>query len=108
MNFGNAELGDKRRMARLIRTADLMCRRPGGTLPQKSPSPKDLRGAYRLFQCDQVTHKSLLASHQAVTHQKVKEQEGLVLVLHDATELDYMTHHSLTGLGQIGNGKHRG
>ena len=31
-----------------------------------------------------------------------------ILVLHDSTELDYTTHFALTGLGQIGNGNHRG
>lgn len=108
MHFGNAQLGDNRRTARLVRTADLMCRRPGGTLPQKLHAPKDLRGAYRLFACDQVTHKSILASHQEVTHQKMLGLGRPVLVLHDATELDYTSHHSLAGLGQIGNGKHRG
>ena len=108
MNFGTAELGDKRRTARLVRTADLMCRRPGGTLPQKLHAPKDLRGAYRLFACDQVTHKSILASHQEVTHEKMLGLRRPVLVLHDATELDYTAHYSLKGLGQIGNGKHRG
>lgn len=107
-NFGNAELGDKRRTARLVRTADLMCRRPGGTLPQKLHNPKDLRGAYRLFACDQVTHHAILESHQKVTHQKMLDLNRPVLVLHDATELDYSSHRSLTGLGQIGNGKNRG
>lgn len=108
INFGNAELGDKRRTARLVRTADLMCRRPGGTLPQKLHAPKDLRGAYRLFQCDEVTHQTILASHQKVTHQKMLGLNRPVLVLHDSTELDYTTRYSLTGLGQIGNGQHRG
>ena len=31
-----------------------------------------------------------------------------LLVIHDSTELDYSSHRSLTGLGQIGNRKHRG
>ena len=107
-NFGNAELGDKRRTDRLVHTADLMCRRPGGTLPQKLLAPNDLRGAYRLFACDTVTHESILAPHQEVTQQKISELNRPVLVLHDATELDYSTHRSLTELGQIGKGNHRG
>ena len=63
LNFGHAQLGDKRRTARLVRTVDLMCRRPGGALPQKLNAPKDLRGAYRLFQCKEVTHRSILEAH---------------------------------------------
>lgn len=108
MNFGNAQLGDKRRTARLVYTTDLMVRRPGGTLPQKLHAPKDLRGAYRLFACDEVTHSAILTAHQEITHQKMLALQRSVLVLHDATELDYTSHRSLTGLGQIGNGNHRG
>lgn len=108
MHFGNAQLGDKRRTARLVRTADLMVRRPGGTLPQKLHAPKDLRGAYRLFASEEVTHKAILESHREVTYDRMLRSGRPVLVLHDATELDYTTHRSLTGLGQIGNGKHRG
>ncbi len=108
MNFGNAELGDERRTARLVRTAELMCLRPGGTLPQKLHAPKDLRAAYRLFACEEVTHKSVLAWHQKITHQKIAELGRPVLVLHDATELDYTTRRSLKGLGQIGTGQQRG
>lgn len=108
MNFGNAELGDKRRTVRLVRTADLMCRRPGGTLPQKLHAPKDLKAAYRLFARPEVTHKTILESHQQVTHEKMLGLDRPVLVLHDATELDYTKHFSLGGLGQIGNGNHNG
>ena len=108
LNFGQAQLGDKRRTARLVRTANLMCRRPGGTLPQKLNAPKDLRGAYRLFQSEEVTHRSILESHQKVTLQKVVSVGRPVLVLHDATELNYTTHRSLKKLGQIGSGYGRG
>lgn len=108
MNFGNAQLGDRRRTARLIHTADLMVRRPGGSLPQKLHAPKDLRGAYRLFACDEVTHGAILAAHREVTHKKMLGLERPTLVIHDATELDYTSHLSLRRLGQIGNGNHRG
>jgi hypothetical protein len=106
--FGQAQLGDRRRTARLVRTADLMVRRPGGTLPHKLNSPKDLRGAYRLFQCDEVTPESILAPHRQVTHAKLLALGRPVLVLHDATELNYTTHGSLGKLGQIGSGYGRG
>ena len=107
VHFGSAELGDKRRTDRLVRTADLMCRRPGGTLPQKLRTSKDLRAAYRLFNCAEVTHESVLAPHRDVTLNKVQQYET-ALVLHDATELDFTHHRSLGNLGQIGNGHHRG
>ncbi|MCU0961431.1 MAG: IS4 family transposase [Pirellulaceae bacterium] len=104
VHFGQAELGDVRRTRRLVRTADLMCRRPGGSLPQKLRSPRDLRAFYRLVDCEQVTHQAILASHREATYRVISEMDSTVLVLHDATEMDFTTHRSLKGLGQIGNG----
>ena len=106
VNFENAKLGDVRRTRRLVHTANLMCRRPGGSLPQKLRNPKDLRAFYRLVNCDKVTHESILASHREATLKTISQMQSTVLVLHDATELDYTTHCSLDNLGQIGNGQH--
>lgn len=109
MNFAHTELGDVRRSRRLVKTADLMCRRPGGSLPQKLNNPKDLKAFYRLMRCEEVTHEAILAAHREVTQNKIAETRGPVLILHDATELDYTKHLSLKeDLGQIGNGSHRG
>lgn len=108
VNFANARLGDARRTQRLVRTVNLMCRRPGGSLPQKLRAPRDLRAFYRLMKCDEVTHEAILDSHREATWQTISQTKSTVLVLHDATELDYTTHRSLDDLGQIGNGKHRG
>ena len=108
-NFGNIELGDARRSRRLAKTVDLMCRRPGGSLPQKLNNPKDLKAFYRLVRRDEVTHEAILSAHRETTQNKIDEIRGPVLILHDATELDYTTHLSLEkDLGQIGNGNHRG
>jgi hypothetical protein len=108
VNFAGAKLGDARRTQRLIRTADLMSRRPGGTLPQKLRNPADLRAFYRLVNCEEVTHEAILAPHREATLKTIADMQTTVLVLHDATELDYTTHRSLGDLGQIGNGHHRG
>jgi len=108
MNFGHAELGDKRRTKRLVKLADQMCLRPGGSLPQKLRSPADLHAFYRLMGKDEVTHEAILGSHRQVTLQRMKESKGPVLVLHDTTELEYTKRKSLTNLGQIGNGNRRG
>lgn len=107
--FGTAELGDRRRTKRLVHTFDRMCAHPGGTLPDKLGSPPDLRGLYRLCDADEVTHEAVLAPARAHTLARVADRPGDVLVLHDATELDYTTLSSLAGdLGQIGKGDHRG
>lgn len=108
-NFFDAKLGDKRRTKRLVATADLMAGRPGGTLPQKLRNPKDLKAFYRLMNCEQVTHQAILDPHRRATLQQIERCKSPLLILHDATELDFTNHASLAGaLGQIGNGRHRG
>jgi head-tail adaptor len=93
----------------LVKTFDRMCVHPGGTLPDKLSSPPDLRGLYRLCDCESVTHESVLAPARAYTQRRVEASPRDVLVLHDATELDYTTLTSLAGdLGQIGKGNRRG
>ena len=108
MNFGNAQLGDKRRTKRLVKLVDQMCMRPGGTLPQKFRNPADLQAFYRLMWRDEVTHEALLSAHRKVTLEHLEQLETPVLILHDTTELDYTTHKSLDDLGPIGCGTRRG
>ena len=92
VNFGHAQLGDARRTKRLVQTADLMCRRPGGTLPQKLRSPKDLRAFYRLMNGDDVTHEAILAAHRETVRKAISQITDTVLVVHDATEFDFTKH----------------
>jgi hypothetical protein len=107
--YGAAELGDRRRTARLVKTFDRMCSHPGGTLPEKLASPPDLRGLYRLCDSPSMTHQAVLEPARAYTRTRVQACPGDVLILHDATELDYTTLSSLAGeLGQIGKGNRRG
>jgi len=107
--FGNAQLGDQRRTARLVETFDLMRRHPGGTLPDKLASPADLRAFYRLCDCEDVTHDAVIAAARRHTLAQIAACRGTVLMLHDATELDYTSLVSLSGdLGQIGKGYGRG
>jgi len=108
-NFGRINLGDSRRTDRVVKAADAMCRHPGGTLPSKFPRPADLRAFYRLMDSDIVTHGVLMQAHSQETRRLVTEIAGVVLVIHDATELDYTTKTSLElQLGQIGDGTPRG
>jgi hypothetical protein len=109
-NFDALDLGDERRTACLVRSADIMCRHPGGTLPDKLNRPADLRAFYRLMRRPEVTHAALLRSHADHTRACIGELgAGVVLILHDATELDYTKKTSVRDqLSQIGDGTHRG
>ena len=107
--LGHAELGDRRRTARLVTTFEQMRRHPGGTLPDKLSSPADLKALYRLCASKSVTHKAIVAAMRNHTLERIATHDGSVLVVHDATELDYTSLDSLAKeLGQIGKGTHRG
>jgi hypothetical protein len=108
LNFGAASLGDKRRTARLVDVAHRLTCHPGGSLPQKLKAPSVLKATYRLMECDDVTHEAILAPHREYVREAIHAHSGTLLVIHDATELDYTTLSSLGELGQIGNGNRRG
>jgi hypothetical protein len=108
MQFGNVDLGDHRRNARLMQLADRMIQHPGGTLPDKCGNPADLKALYRLMNAEQVTHEAILKPSRERTFELVRAYPGTVLYIHDTTELDYTGLLSLDELGQIGNGGGRG
>jgi len=111
-NFGGLDLGDKRRSKRLAALVDTMLKHPGGTLPDKLSNPADLEAFYELMRRPIVTHERIMAGHTAATRQTMSQclpDGGVILILHDSTELDYSTLKSLRDhLGQIGGGINRG
>src|SRR6266700_3661217 len=107
-HFGDCELGDKRLTDRLVRSADLFLAHPGGTLPDKLNNGADLIGFYRLANNPKVTHAKLIAAHAARTRQLIERSAGVVLIIHDTTEVDFSGLESVQGLGQIGHGGCRG
>jgi hypothetical protein len=109
-NFGHVDLGHQRRTNRLVQLVDTMCRHPGGSLPDKLNRPADLRAFYRLMHRPEATHAVLSRSHADATRARIAALgSGVVLIVHDATELDYTSKTSLAAdLGQIGDGTHRG
>jgi hypothetical protein len=111
-NFGGLELGDARRSRRLPELVETMRKHPGGTLPDKLPDPADLRAFYRMMDAEEVTHAVVLATHYRETREAIGqavEANATVLILHDATELDYTSKTTLLDqLGQIGQGTNRG
>lgn len=103
-HFGNCDLGDKRLTARAVITADRFLEHPGGTLPDKLNHNADLIGFYRLANNPKVTHQKLLAAHCARTRELMDRAAGVVLVIHDTTEIDLSGLDSVEDLGPIGHG----
>src|SRR5262245_23830284 len=86
-NFGTAPLGDRRRTRRLVRIADRIATHPRGSLPEKMPSPADLRALYRLMNHPRTTHQAVLEPHYQQTRARMAACAEVVLIIHDATEL---------------------
>jgi hypothetical protein len=106
-HFGQADLGHKKRNGCLVRVAETICRHPGGTLPNKMGNPTNYKAMDELMNRPEVTHASVLASHLRHTQERIQAAQGVVLLLHDTTELDY-SGLSIPELGPIGNGNGRG
>src|SRR5436190_19539894 len=108
-HFGDAYLGDVRRTRSLIDLANRFARHPSGTLPHKCKCPSALRRCYDLMKVPAVTHQAVLEPHVLRTLRLIRKQQGVVLVLHDGSEVDYSGLTSLhPELGQIGEGHGKG
>src|SRR5205809_4939995 len=82
---------------------------PAGSLPEKLNNWAELMGLYRLAGMPAVTHARVMQPHCQHTLEQMSRQVGPVLLIHDATELDYTHADELAGqLGPIGNGGGRG
>jgi hypothetical protein len=105
LNFGDCQLGDKRRTNRLIQVAQDIASNPSATLPNQIEAWGDLRAAYNLFDRDEVTFEAIARPHWELTKRRVT---GRNLVIGDTTELDFGKHRQIEGLGPTGNGSGQG
>jgi Transposase DNA-binding len=108
-HFGQAELGDRRRTGRLVRVADKIAAHPAGSLPDKMGCPADLLALYRLMNRPEVTHAAVLETHLSRTRSAIRAHQGVVLIGHDDTELDFSGKRSLRQqLGPLGGKNQHG
>ena len=105
-NFGGVDLGDQRRTKRLIEAAAQIAAHPEKPFNQVF-NWNDLRGFYRLCHQETATLQALQGPHWQQTRLEMGKQ-GLVLILHDTSEMDFTEHTALQGIGPIGDGKGRG
>jgi Transposase DNA-binding len=104
-NFGTAQLGDRRRTKRLVRIADRIAAHPRGSLPEKMQSPADLHALYRLMNHPRTTHEAVLDPPYQQTRARMAAGVEVVLIIHDATELNLTGKRSLhPDLGQLSCG----
>ena len=102
--FGGCQLGDQRRTKRLVTVTQSILDNPSASLPTQNPNWGDLKAAYRLFDCEQVSFSAIASPHWAQTRQ---QPPGTYLIISDTTELIFKHPHT-TGLGPTGNGSTNG
>lgn len=104
---GHAELGDKRRTARLVRLVEQLAAAPAASIPQAHEGNRaGIKGAYRFFRSPEIAPDAIVAAGRQAT---VARCAGLPLVLavQDTTILDFTHHPATTGLGHLMH-RHRG
>jgi len=107
--FPDLDLGDARLNRRFAAVVEAALAHPADPLPDKFHDPAGYVGCLRLLRHERVSHAALLSCHQAAVLDRLEGHDGVVLFLHDTTDLDYSGHATLApALGQIGNGGGRG
>ena len=107
--FPDLDLGDARRNRRFARVIDRFAVAAGDSLPAIFPDAKSYEGCLRLFHSDQATHENILGAHQVAVLDAIERLRTPVLLLHDATVLDFSGHTTLEpAIGPVGNGGGRG
>ena len=103
--FGDAPLGDARLSSRLVASAARLAEQPGRAFTAVAQSDAAaIKGYYRLIDTpdlDAVTMDTILAPHQARTHQRMAN-ESHVLCIADGTTLNYNGLAECDGLGNTG------
>jgi hypothetical protein len=105
--FTEIDLGHRSRDKCFRRIATQISRHPGGALPDKLGSPAGYAAMDRLMNRAETTHAAVLAPHYAKTRAKMEACDGVTLILHDTTVLDYSGLLSIR-LARVGNGHGRG
>jgi hypothetical protein len=103
--FEKCQLGDKRRVRRMVKLAAEVAEKPDASTPQQTEHWADCKAAYRLFECEQVTFDAVVAPHCALTRAAAR---GVCLILNDTTEVNYGQDREIEGVGRVGSTESRG
>jgi hypothetical protein len=103
--FATADLHDKRRTDRLVYLATQITAHPSGSFPQQTESWNDLRAAYTLFDCEEVTFQAIASPHWELTKRTPGKR---LLIIEDTTEIDYGPCRQVAGLSPVGSGTGQG
>ncbi len=100
--FCMAELGDNRRVERLITIVRDFYARPQANIPQACGSRAKTKAAYRFLESESATMEKIQKSHHEATVNRIGK-EKIVLAVQDTTTLNYSTHPATADIGLIGS-----
>src|SRR3954468_19430910 len=108
--WGEADLGDRRRSRRAVLLGKEIAERPRASLPKETHCWKELKAAYRLLNQEDVTHQRLIEPHcrQTILEARARAAAVVVLFIQDGSSLNFSSHTDTQGLGHIGDGQGRG
>ena len=86
--FRGADLGDRRRSARLERIGERIAMDPSRSFPEAMASEGALEALYRFLNSDDVRFAEILRPHTIRTAERCCERDS-VLVLHDTTSMEF-------------------
>jgi hypothetical protein len=99
--FGEAELGDRRRTRRLVAMARRMAEQPAGKLTRVYEVESELEGAYRFVENQGVSPEKMERTRGAACARRLAVQEVAVIPV-DQTEVNLHEHHSTDNFGSVG------
>lgn len=105
--FGDADLGDDRRTARLIEIATSLSQKPTASLPAAMTNSAKLKGAYRFFSNKEINSEDILQPHLESTINRISKSKT-VLAINDTSELDYSSHPAKKDIGYLSGDRTRG
>src|SRR5205809_7940047 len=100
VEFGGAELGDRRLVERLKKVAACFLRQPSASIPKACGEWSQVKAAYRLFARSKMEPSAFIEPHCRQTLARVAAQP-VVLVVQDSTGLNFSGG---ADLGLIGSG----
>jgi Transposase DNA-binding len=107
--WGEVELGDKRREQRAVAVGAAFTEASARSLPHQQQSRAAAKATYRLMDGEAVTHAALIEPHRQATRQAAQAcGRDPVLFIQDGSQLDFTHRTSLEGVGCIGNDRGQG
>lgn len=84
-----------------------MAAAPNQSVPDQQKVWGDIKAAYRFLNNPKVSPEKIQSTHRQQVRQ-LCSSHSVVLAIEDGSELDYSRHHSVEGLGFVGDGIGRG